>query len=350
MNRRIFLLLAVMLTALLILAGCDSNPSSESRPATGSESAPTSRPAGELDSADQNQTAAANALPTAGASAVADESTEAGTAPGLVASGDLSLQTLLALGTLRLEETELAVDEDQARSLLPLWQALQSLSASDTTAPAELEAVVRQLEGTMSAAQINAIQEMGLTAESLAEMVESGALGLRAGNRGGNGTGAGGAGEGGLPGGGFPGGGPGAGGGPGGGAGFPGGGPGAAGVEMDEDALATRQAQRESGAFQEQALLFSVVRLLQNKTGEMPVGGGNIATVVFEVVAAETGLDLADIQEQVAAGSTLVAIIEASGAEVAGVRTALIASLGQLDNAPELDLEAIADRWLGPAE
>ena len=46
----------------------------------------------------------------------------------------LSVRNQLSLGTLRLEGTANAITAAQATSLLPLWQALKTLSASSTSA------------------------------------------------------------------------------------------------------------------------------------------------------------------------------------------------------------------------
>lgn len=267
----------------------------------------------------------------------------------------LSIQGQLALGTVLLEETDLAVDESQAAELLPLWQALQSLNNSNTAAQAELDAVVNQIAGAMTPEQIEAIREMQLTSESLSE-VDALAPGV------GSGPGAvaedddeaseGGGPGGGPPGGGFAGGGPGSGPGAGGGlpgGGFPGGGPNAS-DELSEDDLATRQAQFDSGAFQEQRLTFAVVSLLQAKTGEAPQGPrGRAFATTLDVVAEETGLTTEKIEAAMAEGSSLADIIESNGADVERVRAALIKALSEMDLG-EADPESVADQWLGSAE
>ena len=240
----------------------------------------------------------------------------------------------LALGTIELEGTALAVDETQAATLLPLWQAFQALTASGTAAEVELDAVAAQIAQTMRAAQIAAIGEMQLTNQQMAELAAEGGLGLGRGQGTGQGAGTG------------PGAGsaiPGTGGGM--GRGFGSGEPGAGGT-VDADTMATRQAERESSAFQEQALTAAVIRLLQTKTGDTPQSG-LVAETVVNVIAAETGLDSAAIQEQMAAGTTAVAIIEAAGGDVESARAALLAALNQLENAAELDVQGIVDRWLG---
>ena len=101
-----------------------------------------------------------------------EASTNTGFDPG---SQELELSTQLALGTLKLEGTDLAVTSDQAAELLPLWQVFDSLSSSDTAAPEEVTAVVEQIQETMTPEQIQAIEKMALTNQDIfASMQELG--------------------------------------------------------------------------------------------------------------------------------------------------------------------------------
>jgi len=77
--------------------------------------------------------------------------------------GALSVGSQLALGTLQLEETENSVTPEQATTLLPLWQALQG----GVTAQAEVDAVLKQIEGTMTPEQLAAIAAKQLTQDDL---------------------------------------------------------------------------------------------------------------------------------------------------------------------------------------
>lgn len=89
------------------------------------------------------------------------------------ASGaSLSLVNQLAMGILKLETTEQAVTVEQAQELLTLWQAYQALGNSETTAAVELEAVVNQIQAAMTTEQVEAIETMGLTSESIAEVMQ----------------------------------------------------------------------------------------------------------------------------------------------------------------------------------
>jgi len=82
--------------------------------------------------------------------------------------GALDVGNQLALGTLILEETEHAVTPDQAKTLLPLWQALQG----GVTAEDEISAVLKGIEGAMTGEQLAAIAEMQLTQDDMRALME----------------------------------------------------------------------------------------------------------------------------------------------------------------------------------
>ncbi len=77
--------------------------------------------------------------------------------------GALDAGTQLALGTLDLEGTTSAVTPEQARALLPLWQALRG----GVTAQAEVNTVLAQIESTLTPQQLQAIAGMRLTQDDL---------------------------------------------------------------------------------------------------------------------------------------------------------------------------------------
>jgi hypothetical protein len=154
-----------------------------------------------------------------------------------IGSQELPLSSALAIGTLKLEETTQAVAPDQAADLLPLWQVLNSLTTSDTAAPEEIEAILEQIQETMTDEQMAAIEAMELTGEDMFATIQE--LGIEFGSSEGLPEGAGtgqGPGGGGFPGGGPPGGGPG---------GSPGDGFG--GSELSPEQIATAQARRAEG-------------------------------------------------------------------------------------------------------
>jgi hypothetical protein len=80
----------------------------------------------------------------------------------------LSQEGQLLVGTFKLENTSLAINSAQASTLLPLWETLQSLASSNTTASQEVDAVVSQIESSMSADQVSSITAMKLTQQDLA--------------------------------------------------------------------------------------------------------------------------------------------------------------------------------------
>jgi len=90
--------------------------------------------------------------------------------------GAIPISAQLGFGTFLLEESEYAVDPAQATELLPLWKAARSLSESETTAEAELEALFNQIEDAMTSEQIAFIADLRLTGEKMVQLM--GDLGL----------------------------------------------------------------------------------------------------------------------------------------------------------------------------
>jgi len=185
----------------------------------------------------------------------------------------LSLEMQLLLGTIKLEDTDLAVSADQASQLLPLWQALQSLETSDTAASEEIDAVVNQIEATMTSQQMDAITAMKLTQQDVMTVMSN--AGISANDSGASSST--GSSQSGFPAGGFD---PGAAGGPPDSGGGPGvvvvqGGGDAGGVVVqggdpgfDPQQMATAQAGGQSGGSNNQIpapLLRSLIDLLQKK-------------------------------------------------------------------------------------
>jgi len=96
----------------------------------------------------------------------------------------LPLAESLLIGTLKLQGTGNAVDAKTAAALVPLWQAYAQLTSSNTAAQAEIDAVVTQIQQTMTPAQVQAITAMKLTRQDM--YTEMSSLGLT--NGGANGT------------------------------------------------------------------------------------------------------------------------------------------------------------------
>jgi hypothetical protein len=107
------------------------------------------------------------ALPACGTAAPAApvSSPDAYTSPNLdtTYTNALPARMQLSLGTLKLSETSTPVTAEQAAKLLPLWQALQSMTSSGNSASAEVNALLGQIEAIFSAEQLAAIKGMKLT-------------------------------------------------------------------------------------------------------------------------------------------------------------------------------------------
>ncbi len=85
---------------------------------------------------------------------------------------DLPITPQLVIGTMKLEGTEQEVTSEQAAGLLPLWQVYSEMSVSDTTAQEELDALVEQIQGTMTTEQMKAITNMQLTPENIFTLMQ----------------------------------------------------------------------------------------------------------------------------------------------------------------------------------
>jgi hypothetical protein len=131
----------------------------------------------------------------------------------------LPVEQKLALGTLKLEGTDKAVTVAQAKSLLPLWKAVKSMSSGSNISEDEINAVYKQIQETMNAEQVQAIKDLnlsqadfqalmkqfGIQAPQMGQGNPSGTLVPRS-QSGSSASGSGGAQAGGPPGGGIPGG------------------------------------------------------------------------------------------------------------------------------------------------
>lgn len=89
------------------------------------------------------------------------------------ASGALSVPLQVAIGTIKLDETNNAVTAKQAADLLPLWQTLQVLESSDTAAQEEKDALLAQIQETMTMDQMQAITTLNLTRQDMFAILQS---------------------------------------------------------------------------------------------------------------------------------------------------------------------------------
>jgi hypothetical protein len=79
----------------------------------------------------------------------------------------LSSFTLVAMGTLKLDGTANAITPQQAKQLLPLWQALRSSVNIGGAGQAEVDALLAQIDQAMTAEQVTAVNAMKLTRDEM---------------------------------------------------------------------------------------------------------------------------------------------------------------------------------------
>ncbi len=255
----------------------------------------------------------------------------------------LPVQSQLAIGTLQLESGDNAVDEALAAELLPLWRAVQSLASSETTADAEVTAVLNQIQDTMTVEQVTAITAMQITQERFDEMMANGEISMGRGAFGGGQRDSEGGGFAGGPGGGPGGELPGGGGGPGGGAG---------GLGGDPSAIETRMAERgiEGGVeeLQANAMTNAVIRLLETKTGEVsePALGSGLMGEAITAVAEATGLAAEDIQAAMGEGKTLASIVEENGGDLEAIKAKLVEAFADSEFLQDQDPDEFITNFL----
>ena len=176
-------------------------------------------------------------------------------------NGSLPQATQLIIGTLKLEGTENSVTSEQAAELVTLWQVYQSLNESDVASQEESDALIEQIQETMTSEQMQAITDMELTQEAVFIIMQEQGITIGGAQQGNNDGGNGNAGgfappDGGVPGGGFPG----------------GGGPGGnSGQGLSPDQIATAQAERGSGGGGPRGvpspLIEALIQFLEKKAG-----------------------------------------------------------------------------------
>ena len=74
-----------------------------------------------------------------------------------------NLRSQLALGIMNLDGTPNAVTSEQAKTLIPFWQAVIALSGDTNTATEELTAVQDQIVATLTSKQMQSIAAMQIT-------------------------------------------------------------------------------------------------------------------------------------------------------------------------------------------
>jgi hypothetical protein len=106
---------------------------------------------------------AGSSAPAAPAAATTTQDTYTSTALDTSYEGALAVRNQLALGTLQLDGTPNAITASQAKTLLTLWQALRATTQSGASAQAEVNALLGQIEGALTAQQLTAIKDLKLT-------------------------------------------------------------------------------------------------------------------------------------------------------------------------------------------
>ncbi len=144
--------LLILFVLIFVLAGCSSAPTAEA-------ALPASTPAVQV------LTASATPAPAGGDQAAADPA-RVRVAEDIIMTDyedAANLRNQLAYGTLKLDETGQAITPEQARALLPLWQAVLVLGGDGESVPEELSAVQTQIIEAMTAEQIQAIADLKTT-------------------------------------------------------------------------------------------------------------------------------------------------------------------------------------------
>ncbi len=101
--------------------------------------------------------------PAAPAAIVAAPSSVAATAIDITFTDAASLRSQLAYGMLKLKDSPNTITPEQAKLLIPLWQAIITLSGDETTAAEELTAVQDQITQALTPAQIQEVAAMKIT-------------------------------------------------------------------------------------------------------------------------------------------------------------------------------------------
>jgi hypothetical protein len=83
------------------------------------------------------------------------------------ANNDLPIETLLAVGTRKLDGTDQEVSVEQAEKLVLYWQVYKELSQSETAAQAEIDGLIAQIEETMTDDQMQAITDLSITQQDV---------------------------------------------------------------------------------------------------------------------------------------------------------------------------------------
>ena len=84
-----------------------------------------------------------------------------------------TLESRLAVGTLKLEGTSQAVTADQAKQLIPLWQQVKSLAANGSASQTDIQTAYQQIEKVMTSDQIQTITNMNLSQTDYQDLMKT---------------------------------------------------------------------------------------------------------------------------------------------------------------------------------
>lgn len=173
-------ILFLALILALALTACGSTPATEAINTTNSDAA-----------SEETATTSNADVPE---EPVVISNSEAYVSPGLDVSYEnaLSARLQLNLGSLNLAQTATPITPEQARVMLPLWQALASMTRSGNNSQAEVNAVLGQIEASFTPEQLTAIRDMKLTSDSIQAWAAANGASTGTGQGGGNGQGGGG--------------------------------------------------------------------------------------------------------------------------------------------------------------
>jgi hypothetical protein len=107
----------------------------------------------------------------------AGDSNQSAPANGSSGSSELSLESVVGIGILKLEGSDKAIDATKAAELLPLFKALKTLSTNNNTAIAEMTALNRQIKNTLTSDQLTAIQNLKITSADINALMQANGLG-----------------------------------------------------------------------------------------------------------------------------------------------------------------------------
>lgn len=88
----------------------------------------------------------------------------------------LSVEAKAGVGILKLEGTDQSVTAEEAKALLPLFQALKTLSTNNNTAVDEISALNKQIKTSLTSDQLSSINNMTFTSADIRTLMEQNGL------------------------------------------------------------------------------------------------------------------------------------------------------------------------------